>query len=233
MDKKILKYKNKKNKLESEILNLLKIKKINYQNDIIDSNNSLLITNQIENYFNELNKIKTNKLLIIVNGIYSVGKSTFINQLEIYIKKLSEINQINISIKKISNVITNIDNNKDNIIIIEINDNNLTNTISNNDQDIINIIILPKNKNALKNKYINKIILDIKNNKTDFIYGLNLVQSEIIKKIENNINLLKLKKNIYLDDDFIFLDDIVDMIFNLKLNSYQENQSYNTFKFYF
>ena len=256
MDKKILKYKLKKNKLENNILNILDIKKANYENDIVNSNNNQLIIEKIENFLNLLKSSKSSKLLFIVSGIYSVGKTTFINHLEKYILKLSNI-ILNVQnteemIKKILLTDVNIDINvANNILIIEINNSNLLNTndlqndiknkiytTTQNDIHIININVVPKDKNSLKNKYINKIIYDIKNNTTNFVSGLNLtdnsINNSINTNIQNYINLLKLKNNVYLDNDFIFLNEVIDIIFNLELNKLfnEKDESSNIIKFY-
>jgi len=249
MDNKILKYKDKKNKLERKIINLLNTKKLNYENDIINSNNSDLIIGQIENYLKEFNKIPTKKLLITINGIYSVGKTTFINHLEDCIKKISNfvLDKSIINIKKI--LFCDIDDNIDiinNIIIVEsdINEPNIFNTLYNfinkmtgiykNDINIINVNILPKNKSSLKNKYINKIIFDIKNNTSNFLLKLNLNNDEDSITIQNHINLLKLKNEIYLDIDFIFLDEIINNLYDTKQNNLitDENESLNIIKYY-
>lgn len=218
MDKKILKYKSKKNKLENDIINILNIKKSNYENEIANTNNKHFITDVIENYFNQLKVNQDLKLFIIVSGIYLVGKSTFINHLENFILKMSKIcknneksNLINKILYKINE--TNIDFIKMNkITIIEINQKNLielNNNIKSNDNNIIlNINIIPKNKNSLKNKYINEIIHDIKNNTSNFILNLDEYMNEYT---QNNIELLKFKIK-YVDDDFIFLNKTIDDI---------------------
>ena len=248
MDKKILKYKVKKQKLANEILNVLYIKKTNYENDITNSNNSQAIINQIENYLNVFRQEQNTKLLIIVNGIYSVGKSTFINHFENYIKKISKIilNPSNITIKKISPSNTNVEI-IDNIIIAEINDdysdnNCFINIISNkiseltkNNVHTININILPKNKNSLKNKYINKIICDINDNTSNFVNRSIFTDDNTKITLKKNINSLKLKKNnIYSDEDFIFLDEIVEIIFNYEPDKFLNNkfELSNVIKFY-
>jgi len=257
MDKKIFKYKAKKTKLENDILNILGIKKANYENEIVNSNNNKLIIQEIEKFLNLLKLSKTSKLLIIVNGIYSVGKSTFINHLEKYIIKLSNIilneQYIEGMIKHILltditdfNTDFNIDI-IDKIIIIEINNSNFLNTndiindiknkISETIQNIvytITINIVPKDKQSLKNKYINKIIYDIKNNTTNFISGLIIDNNLINKNIQNNINKLILKNSIYSDNDFIFLNEVIDIVFNLELNKLfnEKNELSNIIKFY-
>lgn len=238
MDKKILKYKNKKNKLENEIQRLLKIKKEKHENEIIISNNNIVIIEFVEKFLNELklnNEQCIKKLIIIVSGNYSVGKSTFISNLENYILKISEnilnfqktniienISFENILFENISfeDKISEIHNNK--IIIIEVTNNKLINLINqiNFELDpnisLLNIKIIPKDENSLKNKFINKIIFDIKNNTCNFIQNLNINNDIINKNIKTNIDLLKLKKFVYSDDDFIFLNQVVDLIYNLK-----------------
>ena len=229
MDKKILKYKTKKNKLENEILELLNRKKENYENDIANSNNNHMIVEFIKNFLNELkssNDDNNKKIIIIVSGNYSVGKTTFISNLENYILKISGniLNTLgNDFIDKIS-----FDNNifeiKNKITIIKVTNHNLAylNDKINSNIDNINILnikIIPKDKNSLKNKYINKIIYDIKNNTSYFIENLSInnnINYDIQNNIQNNLQLLKLKKSIYSDNDFIFLNQVVDFVFNSK-----------------
>jgi hypothetical protein len=227
MDKKILKYKTKKNKLENEILEILNIKKENYENELVNLNTeNHIIIDFIDNYLNELkfnNKLIEKKIIITVSGNYSVGKSTFISNLENYILKISN-NIFNIKnddfIDKfvfdncwfeIKNKITIIEVSNNDIIMLHDKINYHLDNIS-----ILNIKILPKDKNSLKNKYINKIIHDIKNNTSNFIQNINIDSDTINTSIQNNIQLLKQKKNIYSDDDFIFLNHVIDYIFNFK-----------------
>lgn len=104
MDKKITKYKLKKNNLEEKIINLLNLKKHYYENEIINSNNNQTITSEIENFFNFFDTNNSNDnnndnndnnynnnnnykcLMIFVFGSSFVGKTTFINHLVNYIK---------------------------------------------------------------------------------------------------------------------------------------------------
>lgn len=232
MDKKILKYKTKKTKLENEILEILNIKKENYEIDIANTNNNYVIIEFLKKFLNEMkfnNEPNIKKIIIIVSGNYSVGKSTFISYLENYILKISKnilyTQQINL-IKKIS-FDTKIDIEIINkITIIEVNSNNLinlinlinsTNDMKSNNISILNIKIVPKNKKSLINKFINKIIGDIKNDTCEFVNKLNLNDNTISTITHDNINqLIKLKKSIYSDDDFIFLNQIVDVVFDSK-----------------
>lgn len=229
MDKKILKYKSKKNKLENEILEILNIKKENHENEIVNSNNeNHVIIEFIENYLNELkldNKQGEKKIIIIVSGNYSVGKSTFISNLENYILKISN-NIFNTNNNDFIDKLT-FDNSefeiKNKITIIKVLNDNLKilNDKMGYDLDntsILNVKILPKDKNSLKNKYINKIIYDIRNNTSNFIQNINIDSDTINTSIQNNIQLLKQKKSIYSDDDFIFLNHVVDYVFNFKSN---------------
>jgi hypothetical protein len=252
MDKKILKYKVKKNKLENDINNILNIKKTNYENEVVNSNNNKQIVEEIEKYFSLIKSSEhKSKLLIIIGGIYSVGKTTFINHLQNYIIKLSENT---ILIKKISyennhnntDIFSNIET-TDNIIIMEMGSNyfdkNITdiidtvkNKINNSNQNNIiniNINIIPKSKKSLKNKYINKIIYDIKNNSNNFVSELNLNNKQTNTQIQNHIDELKIKNNIYSDNDFVFLDKFVDVIFssNMNFNS-DSNLASDIIKFY-
>lgn len=230
MDKKILKYKTKKNKLENEILKIFNIKKENYENEIVNSNTeNHIIIEFIENYLNELklnNEQIEKKIIIIVSGNYSVGKSTFISDLENYILKISN-NVFNTKINDFIEKLT-FDNCefkiKNKISIIEVSNQNLkilNDKISYdlNNTSLLNIKILPKDKHSLKNKYINKIIYDIRNNTTNFIQNINIDNDILNNCVQNNIQLLKQKKNfIYSDDDFIFLNHVVDYVFNFKFN---------------
>lgn len=233
MDKKILKYKTKKNKLENEILEVLNRKKENYENDIANSNNNRVIVEFIENFLNELKlsyEHYNKKIIIIVSGNYSVGKTTFVSNLENYILKIS-CNIFNNILNTLGNDFIDkitFDNGifeiKNKITIIKVKNDNLINlndkiNYYTENMSVLNIKIIPKDKNSLKNKYINKIICDIKNNTSYFIKNLstnNNINSDIQNNIQTNIKLLKLKKSIYSDDDFIFLNQVVDFVFNSK-----------------
>lgn len=244
MDKKILKYKVKKNKLENKLMDILMTKKTNYENDIINSNNNSNIINKIENFLNILElseSIELKQLFIVVKGDYSVGKSTFISHLKNYITKMSKIIlsqntllKLNIQFKlDLINITTfnNFDINLFNnpIVIIEVNTTQITSNIisdivkfKNVNVQILNVKILPKDFKSLKNKYINKIIYNIYLDTNDFVINLNL-NEEIKTNLQNNINLLKLKTNNYFNDnDFDFLNEPVDIIFNF-LNKHDEN----------
>ena len=254
MNKKILKYKVKKNKLENEILDILGIKKANYENEIAKLNNNQLINEKIESFLNLLKSSQSVKLIIFVSGNYSVGKSTFISHLENYILRMFKIifNVENIEnkdlIKKITYPIEDVQivfSNK--IIIVEINNNNfinnenmmlnIINSINQTNTHITNTIkinIVPKDKKTLKNKFINKILQDIKNNTNAFITEFNSFDSSIKTDIKNNIHTLKLKKNIYSDNDFLFLDKVVEHIFDFELSIFSDEkyQSSDTIKYY-
>ena len=239
MDKKILKYKTKKNKLENEILEILNRKKENYENEIANSNNNRMIVEFIENFLNELklDNEYNNKIIIIVSGNYFVGKSIFVSNLENYILKISNniLNALgNNFIEKIifDNSMFEI---KNKITIIKVSDENLSNLINKINYNtmntsVLNIKIIPKDKNSLKNKYINKIISDIKNNTSYFIKNLSInnINYDIVNNINNNIQLLKLKKSIYSDDDFIFLNQVVDFIYNLEHDKITSSELNNT-----
>ena len=54
MDKKIIKYKLKKNKLEEKITDVLNLKKEYYENETINSNDNKIITDGVENYYQNL-----------------------------------------------------------------------------------------------------------------------------------------------------------------------------------
>lgn len=226
MDKKIIKYKLKKNILEEKIIDMLNLKKEYYENEIINSNDNKIITNGVENFFYNLKSNQQAQMVIIVFGTYSVGKTTFISHLENYIGLVSK-NLINITSNVIQKFIissNNIDFLKDvdldlkiTIIECDINNVNLINLLLEK-ANIININIISKNTSTLKNKIINKIIIDISNksdNFIEFIRNNNIIEKEEINNLVCGINLLKKKNKILTDDDFIFLD--------LTINSYYSN----------
>lgn len=245
MDKKILKYKAKKNKLENELMDILMTKKANYENDIINSNNNSNIINKIENFLNTLKlseSSESNQLFVIVKGDYSVGKSTFISHLKNYISKMSKIilgqnSQLEVDlIKIIKSDDFDVGSIENSIVIVELNNVCLfPDTIENivklktGNVQILNINILPKDAKSLKNKYINKIINDINSGTNDFVSNLNLnldLDQENKTNIQNNIGLLKLKSNEYFsDEDFNFLNEPVEIIFN---SSTKHNLNLNT-----
>lgn len=234
MDAKIIKYKLKKNKLEEKIIDMLNLKKESYENQIINSNDNHIITENIENFFFNLISNKStqsgqstqsdqsSQLVIIVFGSYSVGKTTFISHLENYIKML-EMNLINKNIKldliqKIIFTSNNADLNLDlsskiTIIECDINDVNQINSLISN-SNIININIIPKSARTLKNKIINKIFKDTCNELDLFLkFTKDIIDEKETNNIINKINLLKTKNQI-LDDDFIFLDKTVGLYYS-------------------
>lgn len=255
MDKKIIKYKLKKNKLEEKIIDMLNLKKEYYENDIINSNDNEIITEGVENFFQ---KLKSNQkehlvMVIVVFGSYSVGKTTFISHLENYIKIVAKsltkkkdyedlVQKLNISSNNIDflkncnlfSKITIIECdttivNKINLLITDLNMINL---------NMININIVPKNLSTLKNKIVNKIIADIKNKSccfVEFIKNYNIISDEEINDIIDCVNLLKMKNGILLDDDLIFLDKTINSYYQYIINlplSDNINLSLNTQKYY-
>lgn len=230
MDKKIIKYKLKKNKLEEKIIDMLNLKKEDYENKIINSNDNQIITDKVENFFNNIKFNNKEQLVIIVYGLYSVGKTTFISHLENYIRIMiinSTIKKKNIDlIQKFTIHLDNIDFLKDlylssKITIIEC-DINIINKINLfiselNISNVINVNIIPKNTIILKNKIINKIIDDIINKSDNFINYIrenNITGIEEINKIINEITLLKIKNEILTDNDFYFLDNIINSYYS-------------------
>lgn len=239
MDKKIIKYKLKKNKLEEKIIDMLNLKKEYYENDIINSNDNETITDGVENFFQKIKSNQKEQLVIIVFGSYSVGKTTFISHLENYIKIVAKnltkkkdyvdlvqklnITSDNMDFLKNCNLFSKItiiecDNtivNKINLLIIDANIINL---------NIINIV--PKNPGTLKNKIINKVIADIKNKSSyfvEFIKNNNIICDEEINNIIDRINLLKIKNGILLEDDFMFLDKTINSYYQYTINLIKSN----------
>ena len=255
MDKKIVKYKLKKNKLEEKIIDMLNLKKEYYENEIINSNDNKFITEGVENFFHnfKLNQDEQLVMIIVVFGSYSVGKTTFISHLDNYIKivekNLTKKNHKNL-VQKLNISSENIDFLKDcnlfsKITIIEC-DITIVNKINSliSDLNIINlnianINITPKNPSTLKNKIVNRIIVDIKNTSSDFVEFLNIHKNIIcdkeIKNIIDRINLLKIKNGFLLDNDFIFLDKTINSYYQYAINlplSDNINLPPNTKKYY-
>ena len=241
MDKKIIKYKLKKNKLEEKITDVLNLKKEYYENEIINSNDNKIITDGVENYFHNLKSKQQEYLVIIVFGSYSVGKTTFISHLENYINMVAEnltkkkdhgnllqklnISSNNMNVLKDLNLFSKLtiiecdttDVNNINLLISDLNMINL---------NIININIVPKNPSTLKNKIINKIILDIKNKSSNFIEFIknnNIICNDELNYIINEINLLIIKNGILLDNDFIFLDKTINLYYQYTINLISSN----------
>lgn len=253
MDKKIIKYKLKKNKLEEKIIDMLNLKKEYYENEIINSNDNEIITEGVENFFHNLESNKEEHLIIIVFGSYLVGKTTFISYLENYIKTVAEnstkkkdyldlVQKSNISLDNMDYLkncnlfskltIIECDSiiiNKINLLMANLNIANL---------NIININIVPKNPSTLKSKIINKIIADIKNKSSyfvEFIKNNNIICDEEIDNIIDGINLLKIKNGILFDNEFIFLDKTINSYYQYTKNltsSDNINLPLNTQKYY-
>lgn len=250
MDKKITKYKLKKNKLEEKIIDILNLKKEYYENTIINSNNNEIITNKIENFFHNLKsnldgEDKEEQLIIIIFGFYSVGKTTFISHLENFIcikKNLLNINSNNLVQKYNinSNNLNNLNNFKNldsKILIIESNIDDIEKINSLIEKkNIININIIEKNFDTLKNKIINKIILDIRNKTDNFITNiknLNIINNEEVHNLINHINLLQKKSDIFLDDDFKFIDETIGLYHKNIINNISNiNLPIETHKYY-
>lgn len=242
MNNKIIKYKLKKNKLEEKIINILNLKKEDYENEIINSNDNEIITTFVENFFDKFKYNKYENLIIIIFGEKFVGKTTFINHLVNYIKILENIynTENKIDLIKNHNLNNKIDNLKDicfssKITIIECNYNNIDEiNLFVQNSNVINIEIIPKNKNLLKNKICNKIIFDIVKKSNDIINFIkNIICQEEVHNIINQINLLKKKKSILNDNDFDFLDKIIDIYYDKIINKSKNYFSpLNTQKYY-
>jgi len=235
MDKKIIKYKFKKNKLEEKIIDMLNLKKEYYENEIINSNDNKIITEGVENFFQNLKSNQKEQLIIIVFGSYSVGKSTFISHLENYIKIVSK----NLTQKDYEDLVQKLIISSDNmyflkncnlfskLTIIEC-DTNIVKQIKLLliNLNIINLNIIPKNPIVLKNKIVNKIIADIKNKSSyfvEFIKNNNILCNGEINNIIEGINLLKIKNGILLDDDFIFLNETINLYYQYTMNLSSSN----------
>lgn len=212
MDEKINKYKLKKNKIENKINELLKEKQNNnteYLKNIYD--------NEIFNIINNCEQTQ-NILILIVTGIYSSGKTTFINNLEYYYKNFIEIiTKINIKNNDDLILLTNfkekynnkINEDKINCIIIE-SELNFINNISEllYDESLIRYIYLIPNN--YKKKLINKIFYDMISNTDSFNININKLFDIIGIKNKNFneiLNLFKTNNNILYDNDFNFIDE--------------------------
>lgn len=250
MDKKIAKYKLKKNKLEEKIINLLETKKKLYEEQITNSNQKVNIEfiNLIDDFVASYNLDKNSFLTIVVCGFYSVGKTTFITNIEKYIDMLLKIKKIKRSknfiakidkIDKIENDNTNNEieekNSPGNVTIFETKRIDLDSKIYMQMKNTIYINVMPKDILSLKNKYINKIIIDIKNGTNDFIDNIyllinemkkinNLIEDNYIYCLKNHIELLRNKNELFDDDDFYFLDMFTEKIYGF-VNKCGENKS--------
>lgn len=247
MDKKIIKYKLKKNKLEEKIIDILNLKNEYYENEIINSNNNEIITEGVENFFHNLKLNQKEHLVIIVFGSYSVGKTTFILHLENYIqmivknitnKTIVELVQKFIISPNDINFLINCDlSSKITIIECDLNIVNQINSLMIK-TNIININIIPKNPITLKNKIINKIISDIKNkssNFIEFIKDAQIIDEDNYIIVSNGINLLKIKNGILTMNDLIFIDKTINLYYLYIINLYSSiniDLPLNTHKYY-
>lgn len=249
MENKIIKYKLKKNKLEEKIIDFLKEKKTSHDNEISKINNiqNKKIVLCAESFFTDYVLNNSAQLVIIVSGFYSVGKSTFISNIEKYINSFL-LPKYNIDEKKNFKIKTiicddNLNfkeylNNTYQILILKctefITGNEIYSMI--NSKFKIHINIIPKDQKTLKNKFVNRIIRDIKNNSSNFITNINLsfVTNNIILKtqhidmLEEQINLLKNKIDFFTDDDFQFINEITNIIYDFIQNYY--NKVFNNIK---
>jgi len=238
LDKKIIKYKLKNDKITKKINNLVvkkkrentkKIAKLFYKvpeiNEIIEkiTDDNLYIKLSESNY----NKFG-NCLFIIITGFRFVGKTTFIEFLEEHIGSSFTRTKLNINNQselEILEKITNNTLNKYKIIYIETN-NNFVSDIYNyiNDGENIKIInIIPINENIYKNKIINKFFELVKKynnslNNDNFKIILNELDINFDENPTEILNILSSK--IYLlDDDFNFFDRYI-------INKYENIQNY-------
>lgn len=162
--------------------------------------------NKIKQKLDELTFLKNDeeKQIILVIGLYGVGKSTLIKYLEKYITNLNKT-----------------------IIIKELNYDDLTEeNLTNNDEKINIIHIIPENTENYKSKIINKLYKDYKNNENTFI---NYLKDFNINTIENNIDLYKAfnKNKVLSDINFDFLDPIINYLYNKVLPSKEKFISEN------
>jgi hypothetical protein len=259
MEKKILKYKYKKSKLEEKIFEtLVQLKKKNNKQIFKSFENTDFITEikdttQLNSSPNPNNIHK--KVFILISGIYSVGKTTFVKHLEEFIcynNTNTTITKFNITneldIESINLHVNKYLDEKINICMIETESifiKKIIDIISDNKIFIINLI--PTDFHNYKKKLINKIfestntvpntfefeiykLLDfIKQNKKD-------VQIESVKKnLSKNLDIVykKLIKNddeIFYDEDFNFLDDIILLLLDTNLlnniDEFAENNDY-------
>lgn len=249
MENKIIKYKLKKNKLEEKIINILKEKKTSYENEISKMNNKQneKIVLCIEDFFTNYVLDNSTQLIIIVSGFYSVGKNTFITNIEKYINsfllpkyKIDE-NQ-NFDIKTItydSNFDSDkyLEKNTNQILILKCSDFVIgTQIYSQIDSKFkIHINIIPKNQKTLKNKFANRIIYDIKNNSSNFVSNIDLsfrtnnkiLKTQHVEMLGEQINLLKNKTDFFTDEDFQFIDEITNTIYDF-IQNYYNNVFTNT-----
>lgn len=241
MDNKIIKYKLKKNKMENKIYNILHKKKKEYNDTILRSIVKMdFVCEIIDNIIklNNNNKIQdqdqdeislSKKEIIIITGIYGVGKSTMINHLENFFGESNIKSKINIKnideINIINNILSNLTNNSSNpyqLVMIECGlelvknvyekITNILNQIENWKIHIIHII--PKNDPSYKNKLINKIFNSIGQNSKEFELNIHNMIKNIypIDNIDFYINLnidLIIKSSILSDNDFIILDQLI------------------------
>lgn len=246
MDKKIAKYKFKKNKLEEKIINLLEMKKNLYEEQIAKSNQKVNIelVNLIDEFFTSYDLEQEISLTIIVNGFYSVGKTTFVVNIENYINEILKAKDIEIG--KVKNFITKVNkidknevkNNQSNILIFETNHMEQDIKICTQIKNAVCINIIPQDIASLKKKYINKIIIDLKNGTNYFIDNIcmmvdkmknnnddnNIIEDNCICDLKNNIELLRNNNKLFNNDDFYFLDMITEKIYNF-INDYWKNES--------
>ena len=236
---KVSKYNFKKNKLQHKINTILTNKiNENLKNHIenLDLNDDII--DKINNLFNS-----SDKNILIVTGLYGVGKSTFIDtyQKNILKKNISSIN-INTNniylldefIKIHTNIIIEVSLEIYNEIYNEIydkiydNNSNIVNEIiqnNNSDTNILTITIMPKNVQTYKNKLINKIFYDIQNKTNTFIENIKCINKD--ETINTSINhILSIKNQVIDDNEFMFLDNIINKLIIRCENYYKNNIIY-------
>ncbi len=254
MDKKILKYKCKKIKLEEKIFNKLIQMKKTSNKQILKSFENIDFISEIIKEILDFKLNFNNNVFILITGIFSIGKTSFIKHFEdlilmsnikskFDIKNSQDVQQIK-SFIQIENNLNNTINQENGIVIIETKYNcqeEILEILS--DKKIFMINLIPKNFQLFKNKLINKIFESI-NTKPNIVQIeifelLELLESikpicdnqqnfNIIKQnLSENLINMKIKKNddVFDDSYFDFLDEIINLLLNIDLSNHMNTNN--------
>lgn len=246
IDNKILKYKLKKKKLLQKITNTLEeknklntnlAKKIPFVKELI----------QITKLNAKDNNVSGSYIFVIITGLYSVGKSSLVGQIEKIIGSEHTLEKINVEDN--ANILTkytlaqnfasNLSGSK--IVYVEANIKQIDNIYSILQNNVLYVgYVIPASVEIWKNRLVNKFFTNIKKNVNITGSDINECVRNILQNIFTNIpnemvdteydfeyDISSQTKNIFDDNDFANLNQVLQIPYTYA-NSVIFNKSYES-----